>query len=957
MDKKTLFGAAASLATWALSAQHNRLLRLSFPRQDGPDALLLVNTLDAKETISRDFRFEVELLSDSATIALDAMMWKMVTVSLVREDGSLRYFNGYVSQFRLIRADGGFVFYGMVLEPWLAQLQYGKDNRSFHNQSVIEITRSTLAAYPESDWDFQLVGEDARITCANQYDESDHNHLHRRWEALGLAYWYEHRIDGHTLWLTDDTTLAMAIDPGIEGEPAESIPFRKESGAIEDDAIHEWQPRRQLTPGSVTLASFDFKHPIGQSVTRGSMNSQGEAPEWEVYENTGAYGYKDSRDGDPMVRRRMEALDSRGQLFDAKGNDRTAQVGRSFKLTQHFSGVPDLARELRPGEPSVASREYLILSVEHKASNNYHIGRDAPSKYSNAFTCIRKSIAWRPGRDYNSVPARIYGPQTAIVVGPPGEEIYTDEYGRVRIQLHWDRLGQHDELSSPWVRVMTSWAGDRFGHISVPRVGQEVVVQFLDGNVDRPLIVGSTYNQDNMPPFGLPDNKTQSGMQTRSSVGAGIDNANVLRFEDRKGKEQLWLHAERDQLTEVEHDEDKWVGNDRRKTIDRDETTVVKRNRTETVGNNERITIHHDRSERVDHDEHIDIGANRAVEIGMNERETIGGNCNISVKGLKAETVWLAKALSVGLGYQVSVGGAMNTTVALSQSTEVLLNKLIKVGRAFDIDADDSFTVNVGPASFSMNKEGVITLTGTKIIIEAGGKVFVDGSEVLLNSGGEASPQAPRGDGPAASSLAATAPPSANSGEVVTGLGAEADALAAKSPTLQQQLKALQEQGVKIEYGEPGKGSHFERRAVPPTIIIDGNERSNPADAVGTLAHEVGHATNPYVATYLSKDAYINGTLADEASAQMNGMKVQREILTNGGPEIIIGNNKNAEYYNSVYDQFLRDGKRDAAIGAISERYRTGEQISGYLNGVHPTYGEYYANSYDEHMAEEAGKK
>lgn len=745
MDRRALADAAFNLSSLVRGAQHNRLLRLNFPHNNGPEGLLLVNTLEANETISRDFRFEVELLSDNANIALKPMIEKMATVSLVREDGSLRHFNGYVTEFRLLRADGGFVFYEMVLEPWLALLKVGLDNRSFHNQSVIEITRSTLADYPFSDWDYRLTGEDAeaRITCAIQYEESDSNHLHRRWESQGLAYWYEHRADGHTLVLTDDTSLAAPILATVDGETADYIPFRDQSGSAEDDGIHEWMPHRRLGPSCVTLASFDFKNPIGQKVTRDSMDDSNQTPKAEVYENTGAYGYKDSRTGDPLVKRRMEEFDSRIQLFDAKGNDRTAQVGRSFKLTHHFSGFSNTVRDAALGQPGVASRDYLILSVEHKASNNYHIGRDAPSKYENELTCIRKSIPWRPGRDYNSKSVRIYGPQTAIVVGPPGEEIYTDEYGRVKIQFHWDRLGKRNELSSPWIRVMTTWAGDRFGMISLPRIGQEVVVLFLEGNVDRPLIVGGTFNQDNMPPFDLPKNKTQSGIQTRSTVGAGMDNANVLRFEDRKGKEQLWLHAERDQLTEVEHDEDKWVGNDRRKTIDRDETTIIKHDRIETVGNDENITVKNNRRERVDHNESVSIGGNRDEDVGgnrtktvaKNEKDRIGKNWSVYVAKMKTETVGMAYMQNVGMGRMDSVGMGYNLNVGLIMATVVGLSKITKVGKIASVSAGEKIEFSCGKSKVVITPNA-IHLESDDIHIKASGKVHIDGpGDVLLNAG------------------------------------------------------------------------------------------------------------------------------------------------------------------------------------------------------------------------------
>ena len=197
-----------------------------------------------------------------------------------------------------------------------------------------------------------------------------------------------------------------------------------------------------------------------------------------------------------------------------------------------------------------------------------------------------------PGRHHHSDPVRMHGIQTAIVTCPDGQEIYCDEHGRVRVQFHWDRLGKYNDNSSCPVRVASQWAGSNFGVMSLPRRDQEVLVAWLNGDPDQPIIIGRAYNAANMPPWELPANKTQSGILTRSTEGGSSANANALRFEDKMGQEQLWLHAEKDQLTEVENDEDKWVGNDRRKTIDRDETVLVKRDRTETVDNTTAAPAH-----------------------------------------------------------------------------------------------------------------------------------------------------------------------------------------------------------------------------------------------------------------------------------------------------------------------------------------------------------------------------
>ncbi|MES2150243.1 MAG: type VI secretion system tip protein TssI/VgrG [Pseudomonadota bacterium] len=735
MNDVTLGGAASALLALGDDLQHSRLLTIEFPRDDGPaGAILLINKLVATETTSRDYRIDLELLSDKARIPLKQVMGRMVTVSLVREDGSLRYFNGFVFEFRLIKADGGFAYYGMVLKPWLAFAALRKNSKSFLGKSVIELTQETFEHYQDRDWRVSLSREYPQLVCANQFNETDYNHLHRRWEELGLHTWYEHRADGHTLWIGDDTTLAAAIDKGADPDNPDQIPFRSESGAMEDDAIHAWQAVRQVSSASISLASFDYKNPHPQVASRDSLNSQGDVWQYELYEHLGADGFKDNSDGSALAQRRMEEHDVRGQFYEVKGNDRCAQAGRSFKLGDHFSGEPVRAQRGEPARASIGGRDYLILSVTHTASNNYQAGSAAISQYSNEFTCVRQSLPWRPGRGFNSVAPVMAGVQTALVVGPQGSEIHTDSLGRVKVQFHWDRLGKFDDASSPWIRVMTNWAGSNFGQISLPRVGQEVVLQFVDGNVDHPIVIGSVYNRDNMPPWELPANKTQSGIVTRSSKQGASAHANTLRFEDWKDHEQLWLHAEKDQLTEVEHDEDKWVGNDRRKTIDRDEITTVKHDRTETVGNDEKVTVHNNRMERVDHNEAIDIGGNRTEHVGKNDKVMILGHRTERVLLAKEESIGLAKTLNIGAAYQTAVGGLMNTTVVLTQAEEIGMSKTVIVGANSLLRAGTEHKVVVGSSVLTIS-ESRIELLADEIVIQGRKKVEIHGDDIDNNPG------------------------------------------------------------------------------------------------------------------------------------------------------------------------------------------------------------------------------
>ncbi|MDQ1829736.1 type VI secretion system Vgr family protein [Massilia scottii] len=724
-----------SLQDMVADRQNNRLLRLSFPNNDGPATPLLVNAIEAYESLSRPFEFTVELLSDAPHLALKDVQGKLMCVELVRRDGSMRYFTGRVFSFGLKRVDGGVSFYEARLGPWYKYLSMRKDNYLFHYTTMYDQTASIFGDYGSlAEWDWRVHGATEVLTDCCQFDESDRNFLERRWVASGIFYWFEHSASGHKLVLSDDSTAAAPID----GNP--EIPFQRHAGTVQEDGIGEWSPARQIVTGSVALASYDFKFPHPAFSSLPTLNEQGDVPDIESYEYTGALGFKGG-EGRTLAQLRMEEVEARGKQFDGSGNCRAAMPGRWFRLSGHFDASES-------GDDAQA-REFLITAVRHSASNNYHVRLAQASHYENELSCIRKIIPYRAGRDHNSVETRIHGIQTATVVGPAGEEIHTDEYGRVRVQFHWDRAGASDEKSSAWIRVATPWAGANFGMTAIPRIGTEVLVQFLDGNPNRPIITGMVPNANTMPPWPLPANKTQSGVLTRSTPGGSYDNANALRFEDKKGQEQLWLHAEKDQLTEVEHDEDKWVGNDRRKTIDRDETTRVKRDRTETVDRDETITVHNNRKERVDRDESVSIGENRSEDVGKNETisigsnrtetvgkdetVTIGGSRKVTVKRMKTETVALAKMLTIGGAYQTTVGAAMNTTVGLMQSEQVGLSKSVNVGVKTSFTVGEEFRIDVGDSSFVMKKDGRIEIFGKEIVINGSKKVELHGDDVDIN--------------------------------------------------------------------------------------------------------------------------------------------------------------------------------------------------------------------------------
>jgi type VI secretion system secreted protein VgrG len=509
------------------SHQSTRLLRLSFPRNDGPPARLMVNRFEGAEYLSRDFEFKVELLSDDARIELEAMHGKLLCISLVQHDGSLRPFTGHVASFKLVKTDGGLAFYEAVLVPWFAYARLRRNNRLFHAQSLSQQAETIFVGYGSLPvWEWIVAGEQPQRTMSTQWDETDHNYLCRRWEAAGYSYWYEHASEGHVLKVCDDTRNAAPIDGASPG-----IRFQRAGGSAEEDAIGDWSPLRQWASGKAAVSGFDFKNPRPVHADIVTVDEQGDVPRLEVHSYEGHYGFKHQSGADQLARLRMEEIEARGKMIEAQGNNRRVAAGRWFRLRDHFS-------------ESEAS-EFLVLEVHHEASNNYLQGKDAVAEYRNRLICQSKSLPWRPGRGFNSIDTRMLSLQTAIVVGSQGQgSLNVDQYGRIQVRFHWDR----DESGSCWVRVSSNWAGGEKGLTSHPRVGSEVIVQWLDGNPDHPIVTGSVYNQSYMPPWKLPEQQALMGLRSRELSAKGGNTpggrSNHLVLDDTQGKIQAQLKSD-----------------------------------------------------------------------------------------------------------------------------------------------------------------------------------------------------------------------------------------------------------------------------------------------------------------------------------------------------------------------------------------------------------------------------
>ncbi|MEE4078629.1 type VI secretion system tip protein TssI/VgrG [Pseudomonas viridiflava] len=531
---------------WISSPQNRRLFKLR-PLKETKHELLL-ESFKGEERLSSAYSFELLLLCEDAGLKLKSMLGQHLVIEIELADSSTRHTAGYVTRFASVGSDGGIASYTATIRPWFSMLEHRVDTRIFQDATVAEVVTEVFSEFSAfSQYEFRLSSPLKRYTYITQYRESDLAFVQRLLEAEGIFYYFEHNAEGHSMIICDDSTM---LEP-LPEQP--QIRFHSASVTETSDSITEWSGNRQLQSGRIAVQTFDYRQPNNRlPVTMNSLNQQGDVEAFEIYDCSGQYTHKNYDEGETLVRLRIEALELKGKRFDGQSNCRAMRPGYTFELTQHYAH----------DKGTVDERQFLLISVASEGYNNYLNERQA--SYNNHFSCVRRKIVFRP--ELTVERPTIAGPQTAIVVCPTGEEIFTDELGRVKVQFHWDRNGRHNDNSSCWVRVAQTAASGGFGSIQIPRINDEVIIVFLDGNPDRPLVMGSVYNSQNPPPWSLPANKTQSGFLTRSINGKG-SNANFFRFEDKTGVEQVSLHAERNMDTEIEADESHDVGGNRTVTV------------------------------------------------------------------------------------------------------------------------------------------------------------------------------------------------------------------------------------------------------------------------------------------------------------------------------------------------------------------------------------------------------
>jgi type VI secretion system secreted protein VgrG len=699
--------------------QANRSIVVTSPL--GEDVLLF-HSMNVNERLGRLFQFDLDLLSNDPEIKLQDILAQNVTVRYQRSDGENRYFNGFVSQFSQAGMHGNLFVYRATLRPWFWFLTRTADCRIFQNKTVPDIIKEVFRDEGFSDFEDSLSGTYREWDYCVQYRETDFNFISRLMEQEGMYYFFKHEDGKHTLVLSDSISAHETV-PGYE-----EVPFYppEQSERRERDHISDWSLNQIVQPGAYALNDYDFKKPKANLEVKSTVSRDHDQSEFEIYDYPGEY--KESGDGDGYVRARIEELQSQHEEVQGAGNVAGLMTGCLFKLVNY------------PRDDQ--NREYLITSASYNLGPQEYesdVAKGSDSIFSCSISAIDKQQAFRAPR-ITPKPS-VQGPQTATVVGKDGEEIWTDKYGRVKVQFHWDRYGEENENSSCWVRVSHPWAGKNWGAVAIPRIGQEVIVSFIEGDPDQPIITGRVYNDDNMHPYELPANATQSGIKTRSSKEGTPDNFNEIRFEDKKGEEEVYIHAEKDQNNVVENDETTSVGNDRSETVGNDETISIGNNRTEDVGKNESITIGENRTESVGKNESISIGENRTEDVGKNESISIGENRTVDVGKNESISIGDSQTISIAKDQSEDIGEALTLNIGDKRTTQVAKDDVLDVGKNLTMVAGDQITLKTGKASIVMKKDGTVTIKGKDIKVDGSGainikaskNVVIKGSKILQN--------------------------------------------------------------------------------------------------------------------------------------------------------------------------------------------------------------------------------
>ena len=628
-------------------SQEDRLVSLTTPL--GKDVLLLAG-FTGHEAISRLFSFHLDLLSEQGPIDFSHIIGKNVTISVTLTDNTARYFNGVVSHFGQSGSDAHFTHYQMEVVPWTWMLTRYADCKIFHNKTVQDVIKQVFSDRSFTDYKFTLNGTYSPMEYCVQYRETDFNFISRLMEQNGIFYFFEHEEGKHTMVIADSSSAHEECPKQTKAG------YNLVSGGLdEDDVVNSWSLNQELRSGKYALTDYNFTTPsTSLLVTEPTIVSVGGNSNFEIFDYPGEYPTR--ADGTSFAKLRMQEEEAGHLVANGSSGCRAFTTGYKFALTDHYQASMNTS--------------YVLTEIQHIASvaDSYGTTGGSGGTYSNHFTCIPESVPFRPQR--LTPKPFVQGPQTAVVIGKAqysdtsgddgsgdGEEIWVDSYGRVIVRFPWDRAGK----CSCRVRVSQDWAGQGWGSITIPRVGQEVIVSFLEGDPDRPIITGRVYNANETVPYPLPDNQTRSTFKTRSSKGGGTDNYNELRFEDKTGKEQIFLRGEKDLDTRLKHDSREYVGNNR--------SLMVTQDQMEQVGG--------DLHGKVTGNLNQKVGQNLSLQVGQNLYEKSGTNFAHEAGQVIHLKAGMTLVLEAGVGLTLKVGGnfiAINPTGVSIVGTMVMIN-------------------------------------------------------------------------------------------------------------------------------------------------------------------------------------------------------------------------------------------------------------------------------------------
>ncbi|OCT31003.1 type VI secretion system Vgr family protein [Pseudomonas putida] len=567
-----------------------------------PDTLLF-RRMTAREGLSTLSEYHIDLYSERTDLDLDDLLATPLTVAVELPKGGQRHFSGLVTRFAYTGRQGRFATYHAVVRPWLWLLTRSSDCRIFQQRNVPDIVQAVFAPYTLADVDTSgLSASYPALEYCVQYRESDFDFVSRLLEQAGIYYFFRSAAGRHTLVLADGYG-AHAPAPGyaqVRYLPAEDQAMR------DSEVIYDWRMSGEVEPGAWALQDYDFEKPSANLLVKSTQARPYAQSRFERYDYPGKY--RERPQGETLARHQLEARHTSYRRIEGATRARGLFPGALFTLSEHPRGDQN--------------QQVLVLAAEYElSSDTYEPTRpeDPAPVLTCRFTALPRQQDYRP--PCLTPRPLVHGPQTAKVVGKAGEEIWTDPYGRIKVQFHWDREGQENENSSCWIRVAQGWAGKRWGSLFLPRIGQEVVVSFLEGDPDRPLVTGSVYNAEVMPPYNLPEQATRSTLKSHSSKGG--NGYNELRFEDRKGAEQVFIHAERNFDQRIERDALDWVGGERHSRVAKD--------LRERIGGDRHQHVLGDRTEKAVGS--VSQAAGRDLQLDGALKASLSGGTDVHIKG------------------------------------------------------------------------------------------------------------------------------------------------------------------------------------------------------------------------------------------------------------------------------------------------------------------------------------